>query len=57
MLTVAAAVSPTFSRAKEDNWPISFEKATRRLTGCFKYAVDTAATRRIPESYTLETND
>ena len=54
MLTVAAGGFSDFFARQQNNWPISLEKAARRFTACFKYAVDTAATTRIPESYTLE---
>ena len=54
MLTVAAGGFSDFFARQENKWPISLEKAARRFTACFKYAVDTAATTRIPESYTLE---
>ena len=57
MLTVAAGGFSDFFARQENKWPISLEKAARRFTACFKYAVDTAATTRIPESYTVETND
>jgi len=48
---------PTFFAFREDNSPISLEKAERRFTTLFKHAADTTAATPISESCTIDINN
>jgi hypothetical protein len=57
MLTVAAGGFSDFFARRKIIGLFRLKKRREGYTACFKYAVDTAVTTRIPESYTVETND